>query len=284
MDAARLLIVEDNPDLNSLISEFFQGEGYTVFSALTGEDGVTLSRENKIDLALLDIRLPGIDGYAVYGKLREHPATQGIPVILLTERRDRTTRLQGLELGVVDYITKPFDVHELRLRVRNALSRSLLRKAANPVTELPLALETERKLRAVLTSQTKWAVVELSLGSLDSFRTEYGFIAGADLMRAVALTLRSVLRDLELSESFAGHMAAEDVAVIVPAENAGKVVSELNSRLADMLPRFLPPKAREQAERPVRIQVARIDHDNNAVTDLTTLRDALTAALTPVPY
>jgi DNA-binding response OmpR family regulator len=284
MDSARLLIVEDNPDLNALITEFFEGEGYTVYSALNGETGVAISREQRIDLALLDIRLPDIDGYKVYGRLREHPDTQHIPVILLTERRDRVTRLQGLELGVVDYITKPFDVHELRLRVRNALQRSLLRKSSNPVTELPLALETDRKLKEVVSSKDEWAVIELSLGSLDAFRTEYGFIAGADLLRAVAITLRSVLRDLEIMDSYAGHMSAEAVAIIVPGDKAEKTVSELSGRLTDMLPRFLPPKAREQTERPVRIQVGRIDHDNSAVTDVTTLKDALTAALTPVTY
>ncbi len=283
-DAARILIVEDNEDLNALITEFFQGEGYTVYNALTGEEGITLSREHKIDLALLDIRLPGIDGYAVYAKLREHAPTQGVPVILLTERRDRSTRLQGLEMGVVDYITKPFDVHELRLRVRNALNRSLLRKSANPVTELPLALETERKLKEAVASEATWAVIELSLGSLDRFRTEYGFIAGADLLRAVAITLRSVLRDLELTHCYAGHMTTEDVVIILTADQAEPTLKELRERLADMLPRFLPPKAREQTERPVKIQMSRVDHSNSAVTDVLALKSALSSALTAVEY
>ena len=283
-DAARILIVEDNEDLNALITEFFKDEGYTVYSALTGEEGITLSETNKIDLALLDIRLPGIDGYQVYGKLREQPATQRIPVILLTERRDRSTRLQGLEMGVVDYITKPFDVHELRLRVRNALNRSLLRKSANPVTELPLALETERKLKELFDAKPSWAVIQLSLGSLDRFRTEYGFIAGADLLRAVAITLRSVLRDLDLTETYAGHMTTEDLAIILTEAQAEETLNELRERLADMLPRFLPPKAREQAERPVKIQMARVDHSNTAVTDVLALKSALSSALSPIAY
>ncbi|MBK8135309.1 MAG: response regulator [Anaerolineae bacterium] len=284
MNAATLLVVEDNQDLNALVTEFFQTEGYTVHSALTGEDGIAISRAHRIDLVLLDIRLPDIDGYAVFAKLREHQPTQRTPVILLTERRDRSTRLQGLEMGVVDYITKPFDVHELRLRVRNALSRSLLRKSANPVTELPLALETEHKLKEVTASGKDWAVIQLSLGSLDRFRTEYGFIAGADLLRAVAITLRSVLRDLELSDCYAGHMTTEDVAIVLPPARAATALSELSGRLADMLPRFLPPKAREQTERPVKIQIAHTDHGNSAVTDVITLKDALTSRLQPIPY
>lgn len=284
MCAASLLVVEDNKDLNALVTEFFQGEGYTVHSALTGEDGVELSRANRIDLVLLDIRLPDIDGYVVFAKLREHPPTQNTPVILLTERRDRSTRLQGLEMGVVDYITKPFDVHELRLRVRNALSRSLMRKSANPVTELPLVVETDRKLKDLIVSSSEWAVIELSLGSLDRFRTEYGFIAGADLLRAVAITLRSVLRDLDLTDSFAGHLTTEDIALVIPVSRASQVMSEINGRLSDMLPRFLPPKAREQTERPVKVQMARIDHNTSTVTDIESLKDALTAQLSPISF
>lgn len=284
MDAARLLIIEDNEDLNDLVTEFFQSEGYTVHSALNGEDGISLSRLHRVDLILLDIRLPDIDGYAVFARLREHEATRRIPVILLTERRDRSTRLQGLELGVVDYITKPFDVHELRLRVRNAMNRSQLRKSANPVTELPLAIETERKLKETVASESPWAVIKLSLGSLDLFRTEYGFIAGADLLRAVAITLRSVLRDLDLSDSFAGHMTTEDVAIVIPAGKAEITRSELSNRISDMLPRFLPPKAREQAERPVKIQLSCIEKGNETVKDIDTLKAALTNALAPIAY
>lgn len=284
MSLASLLIIEDNEDLNSLVSEFFTDEGYVVHSATTGEDGLALSRSRKIDLVLLDIRLPDIDGYTVFTRLREHQPTQNIPVILLTERRDRSTRLQGLEMGVVDYITKPFDVQELRLRIRNALSRSQLRKTANPVTELPLALETEKRLNELVVSSTPWTVVKLSLGSLDRFRTEYGFIAGADLLRAVAITLRSVLRDLELNDSYAGHMSAEEVAIVIPVASAEKLVKELSSRLADMLPRFLPPKAREQGDRPVNLRVARINHDNSAASDVETLKEALVANLQPIAY
>lgn len=284
MDSAHLLIIEDNDALNELITEFFEGEGYTVHSALTGEEGVAMSRQHRVDLALLDIRLPDIDGYIVYGKLREYPATQNIPVILLTERRDRANRLQGLELGVVDYITKPFDVHELRLRVRNALKRSMLRKAANPVTELALALETERKLDELLKAKTEWAAIELRFGPLEAFRTEYGFIAAADLLRAASITVRSVMRDLDLDDCYVGHSAVEDIAVLLKAAQAQGAVNELKKRLADMVPRFLPPKARGQAEPPVQLHVGSVDHRAPGVVDLVSLRAALDATAAPIPY
>ncbi len=75
-------------------------------------------------MVILDIRLPDIDGYEVARRLRDNRRTADIPIIFLTEKRDRSERLQGLELGADDYITKPFDVQELRLRIRNALRRA----------------------------------------------------------------------------------------------------------------------------------------------------------------
>ncbi|MFN7209434.1 MAG: response regulator transcription factor, partial [Aggregatilineales bacterium] len=120
-DKARIMIVEDDPDLSELLQNFFTVQGYEVFSAAWGEEGVRLTREYAPDLVMLDIRLPDIDGYEVCRRIRTNRRTQDIPVIFLTEKRDRVDKLTGLELGVVDYITTPFDIQELRLRVRNVL-------------------------------------------------------------------------------------------------------------------------------------------------------------------
>ena len=76
-------------------------------------------------------------GYEVASRLRKNRRTSGIPIIFLTEKRSRSERLQGLELGADDYITKPFDIQELRLRVRNSLQRSTLGSVTNPVTNMP---------------------------------------------------------------------------------------------------------------------------------------------------
>ncbi len=86
---------------------------------------------------ILDIRLPDIDGFEVARRLRANRKTREIPIIFLTEKRERNDRLKGLELQADDYITKPFDIQELRLRVRNALQRSRQGPLTNPVTGLP---------------------------------------------------------------------------------------------------------------------------------------------------
>ncbi|MCE7861891.1 MAG: DNA-binding response regulator, partial [Chloroflexi bacterium CFX2] len=119
----KILIVEDDPDVAEMLTAYFRSQEYDVFTVNWGEDGVRSALQVNPELVILDIRLPDIDGYEVAYRLRKNRRTSNIPIIFLTEKRDRSDRLQGLEIGADDYITKPFDVQELRLRVRNALNR-----------------------------------------------------------------------------------------------------------------------------------------------------------------
>jgi len=123
MDRIKLLIVEDDPDTADMLRAFFEHEGYEVSSVAWGRNALEMCRTLTPDLIILDIRLPDIDGYEVCRELRSDFRTSHIPIIFLTEKHQLDDRIAGLELGAVDYITKPFDIRELRLRVRNALRR-----------------------------------------------------------------------------------------------------------------------------------------------------------------
>lgn len=107
-----------------MLGAFLRSAGYQVVTENWGEDGVRSARAKRPDLVILDVRLPDIDGFEVLERMREHVSTRYTPVIFLTERREREARLQGLALHADDYITKPFDVEELLLRVQNTLARS----------------------------------------------------------------------------------------------------------------------------------------------------------------
>ncbi|MEO0599134.1 MAG: response regulator transcription factor, partial [Chloroflexota bacterium] len=137
VDKPHILIVEDDLDLSDMVSSYFRVQNYDVDTAAWGEEALKIASEHDLDLIMLDIRLPDIDGFELCRRLRNKRRTQDTPIIFLTEKRDRVDKLQGLELGVVDYITKPFDIQELRLRVRNAINRSQTPATNNPVTDLP---------------------------------------------------------------------------------------------------------------------------------------------------
>ena len=119
----KLLIVEDDLDTAEMLNTFFQGEGYGTHVVNWGEEAVKACQKDPPEAVILDVRLPDIDGFEVCRRLRDSFLTAHIPIVFLTERNRQVDKITGLEIGGVDYITKPFDVKELGLRVRNALRR-----------------------------------------------------------------------------------------------------------------------------------------------------------------
>jgi len=120
----KVLVVEDEVDIADLIRFNLERSGYEVFKAHDGIAGVDLAAKERPDLIVLDLMLPGRDGYGVFRELKRDPRTVSIPVIILTARAQTEDRIQGLEVGADDYLTKPFSPKELVLRVQSILRRS----------------------------------------------------------------------------------------------------------------------------------------------------------------
>lgn len=246
MDKPQLMIVEDNTDLSDMLNAYFRVQNYDVLVANWGEEALRLSKEHKIDLVVLDIRLPDIDGYEVCRQLRLHRRTADVPIIFLTEKRDRVDKLQGLELGVVDYITKPFDIQELRLRVRNAINRASRQTLVNPVTELPEGGMVEEKVASLLLSDEKWAALTLGITNLDEFREHYGFVAADEVMRVITLLIRNAVREHGGEEDFIGHLAPEVLVVLTRSDAAERIKKRLEARLEQSREIFYPLRDREK--------------------------------------
>jgi two-component system phosphate regulon response regulator PhoB len=119
-----ILIVEDEEPLRILLRYNLEAEGYDVVAAAAGEEAETLIKENPPDLILLDWMLPGLSGIELCRRLRAHPQTRQVPVIMLTARGEETERVRGLVTGADDYVVKPFSVPELLARVRALLRRA----------------------------------------------------------------------------------------------------------------------------------------------------------------
>src|SRR5437660_1097787 len=206
-----------------MLNAYFRVQGYDVLTAAWGKDAVKISREHNPDLVVLDIRLPDIDGYEVCRQLRTNRRTADIPVIFLTEKRDRVDRLQGLELGVVDYITKPFDIQELRLRVRNAINRAAQLATVNPVTELPEVAVLDERLNALVYSEKPWSVLLLSIGGLNQLREMYGFVAADEMLRAVTLMVRNAVREFGNEDDFISHLGAEEIVILTTTDKIASI-------------------------------------------------------------
>lgn len=118
---ARILVVDDEERNRRLLVAMLEATGYTALEAADGTQALEFARQNPPDLVLLDIMMPGVDGYEVARALKADAATKSIPVVMVTALDDRDSRLRGLEAGAEEFVTKPVDRNELRIRVRNLL-------------------------------------------------------------------------------------------------------------------------------------------------------------------
>lgn len=117
---ADIIVVEDNEEIGGLLSDFLEAEGYDVYLALTGEEALEIYAAEKAKLIILDIMLPGMDGFAVCSKVRENSNT---PIIIVSAREGKEDKLNGLLLGADDYIEKPYDIDILLAKVNGIFQR-----------------------------------------------------------------------------------------------------------------------------------------------------------------
>jgi pilus assembly protein CpaE len=128
----RILVVDDDPTIRKLVELVLTQAGYQVTLAATGEQGFSLASQQSFDMAVLDVMLPGMDGYTLCRRLRAHPRTSLIPILMLTAQAETRDKLAGFNAGADDYVTKPFEPAEFVVRVKVLLARSAVMTAPAP--------------------------------------------------------------------------------------------------------------------------------------------------------
>ena len=232
MNKARLLIVEDDFDISNMLRIYFSGQGYEVDVAPRGQDALQKTRQTIPHLIVLDIMLPDIDGYEVCRNLRMNTRTSHIPVIFLTQKDERSDKLQGLELGADDYITKPFDIEELKLRVQNAIARAERESLTDPRSGLPSGRLIEEQLRRIIRIDG-WVFMDIRINNFNPFKEAYGFVAGDDVLRFTAMTLNEVVDKFGTSDDFIGHAGSDNFIIISTEEKADTIKDQIKSRFSE---------------------------------------------------
>lgn len=279
-EQTKILIVEDAVDLAEMLSTYLRTEGYHVTAVGWGEDAVQAVTDAVPDLITLDINLPDIDGYEVCRRIRDIKRAENVPVIFLTERKSRKNKLAGLELGAVDYITKPFDVKELSLRVKNALRRSQLRTLDNPITGLPEGRLVRERLAEMLT-QSEWAVVITGFDGLNDFRDKYGFVAADDVVRAAGIMIGKALEVSGAAAEFLGHAEMAEFLIVTNSERADAIAQNCYLRLETSIPYFYPALVQEPnpdipASGRLSARAATLKSSGGRISNFKELRQALT--------
>ena len=229
MSNGRILIVEDDFDISNMLKIFFTGQGYHVDVAARGKDALEVCRKKLPDLIVLDIMLPDIDGYEVCTILRTTTRTSHIPIIFLTQKDERSDRIAGLERGADDYITKPFDIEELKLRVRTAINTYKRHNMTDPITGLPSSRLIEDQLRNLMRT-SDWTYLQIGIDYIEPFSDEYGFLARDEVLRFTTLLLSEVDDQLGTLNDFVGHATSNTFVLVTLSESVPAMIEELRQQ------------------------------------------------------
>jgi diguanylate cyclase (GGDEF)-like protein len=227
----KILIVDDAPINIQVLNEALR-DRYRIFFATSGEDALKLVATTLPDLILLDVMMPDMDGYEVCRRLKADPLLQGIPVIFVSAMTQQEDETIGLELGAVDYITKPFSPAIVQLRVRNQLElkrqRDLLERLAmvDGLTGLPnrRAFDDlfEREWRRASRNRSAVSLLMLDIDHFKAYNDAYGHLVGDDCLKQVAIALaQALVRPADFVARFGGE---EFVCVLPETDGDGALV------------------------------------------------------------
>lgn len=229
-----VLVVDDSALIHRLLEVRLKDEAVELLHAMNGQAGIELARRERPDLILLDVHMPGLGGFDVCARLKDDPDTTMIPVIFITGAADSLDKVKGLDLGAVDYVTKPFEVAELRARVRAALRTvqylKLLSQQAqiDGLTGLYNRACFDLRLREVLSAAYRHhraaGLLMLDIDCFKSLNDSYGHPFGDQVLECIAEMIRASIRTEDLPCRYGG----EEFAVIAPdiTPPGGKIMAE----------------------------------------------------------
>ncbi len=230
----RVLVIDDEPSIHKLIAVRLRPEGIVVTGELDGVRGIARAITESIDLILLDVGLPNLDGFQVCRKLKEHPSTRNIPIIFLTGDTTMEAKIRGLDMGAVDYVTKPFEQAELRARVRAGLRTKRLQDILerqsflDGLTGLWNRPYLDQRLESELNVAHRYGrPLGLMMTDIDHFKLvndTYGHLFGDIVLQGVAEELRGYARRSDIVARYGG----EEFAVLLTDTplSAGTFVAE----------------------------------------------------------
>jgi diguanylate cyclase (GGDEF)-like protein len=235
MNQPKILVAEDELHLREVLRFQLESNGYQVVEAHDGQEAVERAVETLPDLILCDLMMPRRDGFSVCRELRSMFATRNIPIILLTAKSETTDKIQGLENGANDYITKPWESRELILRIRNVLEWSRQQRAANPLTGLPGNHSIHDALVRLLEGGQPFAMLQIDIDYFKAFNDYYGYARGDQAIQTLAKILVEATKQHGGEASFVGHIGGDDFVVLTSVEFAEplgqQVIEEFNAAL-----------------------------------------------------
>ena len=238
----KVLIVDDSADAIAIARARLQNEGLELLSATSGQEGLDAARRESPDLILLDVDMPDLSGFDVCRTLKADPELCMIPIIFLSGSGGHDEKIIGLDLGAVDYVTKPFDAFELRARVRAALRTKRLQDLLIRYSHIDPLTELYNRRALMERLQQEWERIQrhggslaFIMGDIDHFKRvndRYGHSEGDRVLCTVAMAIVSQCRESDTPVRHGG----EEFAILCPetdAEDAAKLAERCRAQIAD---------------------------------------------------
>lgn len=236
-----LLLIDDSPSIHRLLGFKLKNEGLEFLTAYSGDEGLDLARTREPSLILLDLNMPIMDGFETLHALKESPETINIPIIVLSGSTDPEEKVKAFELGAMDFVCKPFDIHELRVRISSAIRISRLmrmlelRAQIDGLTGLWNRVHFNDRLTAEIDAAGRNGTeLTLAICDLDHFKRlndTFGHPAGDIVLQGFSSVLNTQLRSYDIACRYGG----EEFAIILPEasiEQAHRVCDRIRATIA----------------------------------------------------
>ncbi|HEU0029400.1 MAG TPA: response regulator [Kofleriaceae bacterium] len=241
-EAPRVLVVDDDPSIRQICREVLELGGYQVRDAGSANAALAEARRFRPDMIVLDVLMPGVDGYRCAELIRSDPSIGMAPIMFLSARGDTADKVRAFRSGAEDYMVKPFDAAELLARVAKALDRQARELGASPTTQLPgadaIQAEIERRLAV---GDPSAVACYLDLDNLKAFNDYYGYAKANAVIRQTGDVIRHVVQRLGNTGDFIGHIAGDDFVFVTSADRVDEVCRGICERFDHLIRLYYDP-------------------------------------------
>lgn len=236
MAGEKILIIDDDDQVASYVRLSFTLGGYQVEWIRDGRQAVQKVREMLPDAVILDLKLPGINGFRICEQLRLEPQTRAIPIIVVSGSwKDAQDRIRSIEVGADDFLTKPFDAQELMARIRRMLQRKKVDMGHNPLTGLPGNLAIEEEARRRLARKENLAFAYIDLDNFKAYNDVYGVKQGDKVIRLLSDLLVQAVKRWGNQDDFIGHVGGDDFITMTTSDKAQGVFDWIAKRFDERI-------------------------------------------------
>ncbi|HEX4450175.1 MAG TPA: response regulator [Kofleriaceae bacterium] len=242
-EAPRVLVVDDDASIRMICREVLELGGYQVRDAGSAAAALTEARRFRPDMIVLDVLMPGTDGYRTAEMLRADPSRSPAPIMFLSAKGDTADKVRAFRSGAEDYMVKPFDAAELLARVAKALDRQARELGASPTTQLPGAdaIQTEIERRI---GDPNSVACYLDLDNLKAFNDYYGYAKANAVIRQTGDVIRHVVQRCGTAGDFIGHIAGDDFVFVTTADRADEVCRAICDHFDHLIRLYYDPSDR----------------------------------------